>query len=257
MTKPTILLCNDDGYYAEGIQALRDALGSLGRVISVAPDKDNSGVSHKITINSALRLREVGPDSYAVSGTPVDCVHLALHGVLEGRLPDVMVSGINHGPNLGEATAYSGTVGAAYEAYTHSMPALAISAGQDDGVYAFEKAGDVAYQLVKAHLDGHPFLREALWNVNVPPGPMKGMRVARLDRRSFKSSVVKRTDPRGQPYYWIGPYHAMFDNEDGTDHAAYCNGYVSISPLKVEMTHHEMLDQYSHSSLPFVNVTGN
>jgi len=252
MTQPTILISNDDGYYAEGLQALRDALSPLGRVISVAPDKDNSGVSHKITIHTALRLRDVGPDSYTVSGTPVDCIHLALHGVLDGKLPDVMVSGINHGLNLGEDTAYSGTVGAAYEAFTHGIPALAISAGRDgDEGYAFENAGRVAHQLVKSHLEGDPFLGETLWNANVPPGPISGFRVVKLDKRSFQSSIVKRLDPRGQPYYWMGPYDPVFDNEADTDHAAYRNGFVSVTPLKVEMTHFDILQRYSHNNQPF------
>ena len=252
MTPPTILICNDDGYFSEGIQQLRLALSPLGRIVTVAPGQDCSGVSQKITLNTALRLRQVTPDVYTVNGSPVDCVHLALHGVLEGRLPDLFVSGINHGVNLGEDTAYSGTVAAAYEAYVHGIPALAISTGKNEaGGYRFESANKVAHGLAKAFLDGETMLGEAVWNINVPCGEPKGIKVVRLDKRSFKSSVVKRMDPRGNPYYWIGPYFPDFNGEEDTDYAVFKDGYISMTPLKVEMTHFEMLERFRKNGHSF------
>jgi len=247
MSTPVILICNDDGYYAEGLKALREAMAPLGRAIVVAPSQDCSGVSHKITLNTALRLRRVGEDFYTVTGTPVDCVHLALHGVLEGRKPDLLVSGINHGLNLGEDTAYSGTVSAAYEGFVQGIPSLAMSTGwlggREEGAYRFENAKRVARRFAEAALAGEPLMRRAVWNINVPGGDIKGLRVVRLDKRSFKSSVVKRKDPRGLPYYWIGPYFAEFNSDDHTDYAAYHAGYVAATPLKVEMTHLEALQE--------------
>ncbi len=243
MTSPTILICNDDGYFAEGLIALRDALQPLGRVIVVAPSQDNSGVSHKITLNTALRLRQVDDDFYAVTGTPVDCVHLAVHGVLEDRKPDLLISGVNHGLNLGEDTAYSGTVAAAYEGYVQGIPSMAVSTGwmKGPGGFRFENAQKAARALAESCLAGDPLLRQAVWNINVPGDEVKGMRITRLDKRSFKSSVVKRKDPRGVPYYWIGPYFAEFDSAEDTDYAAYHAGYITATPLKVEMTHFETL----------------
>ena len=245
MKTPTILICNDDGYYAEGIRELKTALQSLGRVITVAPSQDNSGVSHKITLNTALRINEIGNDVYMVDGTPVDCVHLAINGVLNGRRPDLLVSGINHGLNLGEDTAYSGTVGAAYEGFVHDVPSIAISTGSfSKSNYEFNNARKIAHAFAKRLLEKDSRLRTAVWNVNVPPGQLKGVKLARLDKRSFQSSVVKRLDPRGRPYYWIGPYYPKFDNEKDTDFAAYHAGYAAITPLKVEMTDFELLESY-------------
>ncbi len=256
MTGPTILICNDDGYFAEGIGKLKEALAPLGRVVSVAPSQDCSGVSHKITINTALRLREMEPGLYSVTGTPVDCVHLAIHGVLEGKMPDLIVSGINHGPNLGEDTAYSGTVAAAYEGYVHQIPSFAISTdwiGKKG--FSFDNAQWAAYHLARAHLlDGNPFLRRAVWNINVPLGDIKGIRMVRLDRRSFKSSVVKRADPRGVPYYWIGPYIATFDCRERTDYSAFKSGFISMTPLKVEMTHFDVLENYPEEDASFTRI---
>ena len=254
MDKPVILICNDDGYFAAGLQCLREALAPLGRVIVVAPNQDCSGSSHKITINTALRLREVAEDFFTTNGSPVDCVHLAIHGVLAGKRPDLLFSGINHGLNLGEDTAYSGTVAAAYEGFVHRIPALAISTGPIDGVYGFENASRVARALAAKMLAGEENLREALWNVNVPGGDLNGVRFVRLDKRSFKSSVVQQVDPRGQPYYWLGPYYPRFDNQEDTDYAAYQSGYVAITPLRVEMTDFQMLSRYTKQDHPFHEI---
>ena len=259
MSRPVILIANDDGYFADGIRHLLEALSPLGRVISVAPDTDCSGVSHKISIHSALRIRQVGEDAYAINGTPADCIHLGVFGILDGVKPDLVVSGINHGPNLGEDTAYSGTVAAAYEANVQGMPAFAISTGkskQDDGFH-FETAATVAYRLARAHFqEENDFLKRALWNINVPPhADPDSVRVVKLDKRSFQSSVVKREDPRGVPYYWMGPYYPKFDNLEHTDFAAYREGFISMTPLKVEMTHHDVLNDFSHQDFAGLSDT--
>lgn len=256
MKRPTILICNDDGYYAEGINRLKEALAPLGRTVIVAPGQDCSGVSQKITINAALRIHELQKDVFMIDGTPVDCVHLALHGIFEGHPPDLLISGINHGANLGEDTAYSGTVAAAYEGFQHQIPSIAISACKTrNGPLPIASAARVAFQLVSALLKGDPLLRAAVWNVNVPAGPIKGIKVTRLDKRSFKSSIVKRLDPRGKPYYWIGPYFPDFDNKENTDYAAIKLGYVAMTPLKVEMTNFEVLETCGAGDSPFSAVT--
>lgn len=241
--KPLILLSNDDGYYAEGLRVLREAVMGLGRVVVVAPQQDCSGVSHKLTIDQALRLRKVDTDFYAANGSPVDCIHLALHGVLEGRKPDLVISGINHGPNLGEDTTYSGTVSAAYEAFTKDIPSIAVSTGRQDGRFHFKHAAKFARQLAERVLHGDEIFRQAVWSLNVPPEPCKGIKLCRLDRRSFQGRLVKREDPRGRPYYWHGPYYPEFESGDDSDYAFYKSGYAALTPIKVEMTHHEVLQK--------------
>lgn len=249
--RPLILLCNDDGFFAAGIRALHAALKPIAEVVIVAPDKDQSGVSHKLTLNRTLRIRDVAEGVYAVNGSPVDCIHLALYALMTSRKPDLVMSGINHGLNLGEDTAYSGTVAAAYEAFVHGIPAIAFSTGKDETGYDFENAGQFAARLAKAALDGELLLKDAVWNVNVPPGQVKGVKVVRLDRRSFKSSMVKRLDPRGEPYYWHGPYYPEFERDHGADFSAYHDGYVAMTPLKVEMTDFSLLEKVAGGKQAF------
>lgn len=240
--RPLILVCNDDGYFAEGHRVLIETLSALGRVVSVAPAADCSGMSHKITLNSALRLRKLAPDRYAVDGSPVDCVHLALHGVLTEETPDLLVSGINHGANLGEDTSYSGTVAAAHEGIVHGLPAIAVSAAwHQDGQFDFQTAADLALRFAKLLLADDGEMHGSIWNINVPPKATKGLRLAPLDARSFKTEVVKRRDPRGKPYYWIGPYRPDQSIEGDTDYTAVRQGYAAITPLKVQMTDRKAL----------------
>lgn len=255
MKQPVILVTNDDGYFAEGIAVLRQALQSLGRVVAIAPHEDCSGASHKISVHTPLRLREVGGDFFTINGTPSDCVHIGIHGLLDGEKPDLIVSGINHGPNLGEDTTYSGTVSAAYEGVVQGIPAMAVSVGRNrEGIYPFSRARDLVQNIARSLLEGNVILRDCLWNINVPPHEeLKGLKVVRLDKRSFQSSVLKREDPRGKPYYWMGPYYPKFDNSHDTDYAAFRAGYVTMTPMKVEMTHHEVLQRYP-SSNPFEDL---
>jgi len=241
MKRPCILLTNDDGYFAEGLEALCRSLRDIGDLYVVAPDQNCSGVSHKISLSTPLRLREIDQDIYALNGSPADCIHIALNVILKDKQPDIVVSGINHGLNLGEDTAYSGTVAAAYEGQVHGIPSLAISTDRSgSNLYNFKNASIVARLFALQILDGK-LPTECMWNLNVPPEKPKGIQFTRLDSRSFQSSIIKRNDPRDEPYYWIGPYHPVYDSEEGTDYHAYQSGYVSATPIKVEMTHNQIL----------------
>ena len=250
MSEPIILLCNDDGYYSRGLDAARRELSRLGRVISVTPDQDNSGVSHKVSIHTPLRLRELSPDTWVVNGTPVDCVILGVHVVLQDQLPDLLVSGINRGYNLGGDTMYSGTLGAAREGYSRGIPSVAVSVGGDEGEFSYEYAAVVIARLAQLHLDGSDFLRKALWNVNVPPCERAaGIRVTRLDERSFKSSVVQRLDPRGQPYFWIDGYYPEEAESEKTDFGACQAGFISMTPLVHRKVDNQVLERYQSTDL--------
>jgi 5'-nucleotidase len=245
MKKPTILLTNDDGYYAEGLEALYKSLSKLADVIVVAPDQNCSGVSHKISLNTPLRLRKITENIFALNGSPADCIHIALHVVLEGKKPDMVISGINHGLNLGEDTAYSGTVAAAYEGQAHQIPSIAVSTNRSSShLYEFKHACHTSRLFVQKILAGE-LPDHCMWNLNIPAEKPLGVKFTRLDSRSFQSSIIKRSDPRGEPYYWIGPYHPVYDAEEGTDFHAFKAGYVSATPLKVEMTHYQVLDSIS------------
>lgn len=247
MGRPLILLCNDDGYFAEGLNALHQALKELGDCTVVAPDQNCSGISHKISISTPLRIREVKDSVYTLNGSPVDCIHVALHVILKDRKPDLIVSGINHGLNLGEDTAYSGTVAAAYEGQVHGIPSVAISTDRSlGGVFSFKHVAQIARKFCGDLLAGD-LPRGAMWNLNIPADPVQGLKFTSLDSRSFQSSVIERKDPRGQAYYWIGPYQPNFESMEGTDYDAFKKGFISATPLKVEMTHFDVLRSINES----------
>ncbi|CAM2066560.1 5'/3'-nucleotidase SurE [Sulfidibacter corallicola] len=242
---PTILVCNDDGYFSAGIKALCTELAELGRVIVVAPEQDNSGVSRKVSLDTPLRLRPLGEATYAVNGTPVDCVHLGIRVVLEGVVPDLIVSGINHGPNLGLDTAYSGTVAAAWEGFHYGAPALAVSVGRDEQrAFAVAPAARVARGFAAWMLERPQASRHAIWNLNVPGKPLRGLRFVPLDERCFQTRLVTRTDPRGKDYYWLGPYHPDCGPETGTDLGAFYANYITATPLQMEMTDTDLLKRH-------------
>src|SRR5262245_42678913 len=204
MSEPVrILVSNDDGHASAGIQALAGALEGLGEIWVVAPESEQSAASHAISLYRPLRLREVRPRWFAVDGTPTDCSYMALAHVLKGRAPRLMVSGINHGPNLADDVTYSGTVAAAMEASLLGVPAIAFSlATRQD--FRFEGAGRFARALVEAALQ-RPLPPGMLLNVNVPPGDdLQGYAVTQLGKHSYGLEVVEKTDPRGRKYYWIG-----------------------------------------------------
>lgn len=232
-----ILISNDDGYFAPGIAALAQAMRPLGRVTVVAPDRDRSGASNSLTLDRPLSLRKVDDDVYYVNGTPSDCVHLAVTGMLE-TLPDIVVSGINHGANMGDDTVYSGTVAAATEGYLLGVPAMAFSLASH--TYAnFSAAAQIAARLVRQVL-ANPFPEPVLLNVNVPPIPfdqIQGEKVTRLGRRHKAEPTIRGQSPRGETVYWVGPAGKAADAGEGTDFNAVAQGWVSITPLQVDLTH--------------------
>ncbi|WP_425858378.1 5'/3'-nucleotidase SurE [Aeromonas sp. INTO2] len=230
-----ILVSNDDGVHAEGIRALSEALAACGEVIVVAPDRNRSGASHSLTLEVPLRVTRIAETGYhAVKGTPTDCVHLAVNELVRPE-PDMVVAGINHGANLGDDVIYSGTVAAATEGRHLGFPSIAVSLV---GKTHFASAAHYAAQLVRG-LMVHPLPADQILNVNVPDLPLeqiKGIRVTRLGNRHRAESVICTEDPRGQPVYWIGPPGNQQDAGEGTDFAAIEQGYVSITPLTIDMT---------------------
>ena len=230
-----ILISNDDGVHAEGLRVLAEALRSCGEVTVVAPDRNHSGSSHSLTLESPLRVESFPhTDFIAVRGTPTDCVHLAVYELLKPQ-PEIVVSGINHGANLGDDVLYSGTVAAATEGRYLGLPSIAISLA---GSRYFSTAAEYAKKLVNG-LSRHPLPADQILNVNVPDLPLaeiKGIRVTRLGRRHPSEPVVVAADPRGKTIYWIGPPGAGQDVAADTDFAALEAGFVSITPLHIDMT---------------------
>jgi 5'-nucleotidase len=241
-----ILISNDDGYRARGIVALREALTGLGDLTVVAPDRNRSGASNSLTLEVPLRVAQAEPDVYYVQGTPTDCVHLAISGLFPFE-PDMVVSGINDGSNLGDDVLYSGTVAAATEGRFLGKPAVAISLNTDglrgDAVRHFDTGAHFARVIVE-RLQSQPMARAAVLNVNVPNIPVaevKGIRVTRLGNRHRSEHVIRAEDPRGRPVYWVGPAGAGQDAGPGTDFHAIAEGFVSVTPLTVDLTHHAAL----------------
>jgi 5'-nucleotidase len=238
-----ILLSNDDGYRAEGLRALAAALADLGRLTVVAPDRNRSAASNSLTLESPLRVIEYDPGWFAVNGTPTDCVHLAISGFL-GEDQQLVVSGINEGANLGDDVHYSGTVAAAVEGRFLGKPTIAFSLAIEGGSGRhFATAARVARELVDRLL-ARPLPQALILNVNVPDRPyeeLAGWRATRLGFRHRADQVVKTTDPRGRTIYWVGGAGPHQDAGPGTDFHAVANGYVSVTPLQVDMTRHPAL----------------
>jgi 5'-nucleotidase len=232
-----ILLSNDDGYFAPGLAALAEALRGVGEVVVVAPEQNRSGASNSLTLDRPLYLKKAANGFYFVNGTPTDCVHLAVTGMLD-ELPDIIVSGINHGANMGDDTIYSGTVAAATEGFLLGIPSIAISLNSYES-NNFSTAGLVARELVERFIRD-PIREAVLLNVNVPDIPhadLKGMEVTRLGRRHKAEPVVKMTSPRNETVYWVGAAGAAADAGPGTDFNAVERGVVSITPLQIDLTH--------------------
>ncbi|NTV70844.1 MAG: 5'/3'-nucleotidase SurE [Azonexaceae bacterium] len=232
-----ILLSNDDGYFAPGLAALAEALHGLGEVVVVAPEQNRSGASNSLTLDRPLLLKKAASGFYFVNGTPTDCVHLAVTGMLD-ELPDIIVSGINNGANMGDDTIYSGTVAAATEGYLLGIPSIAISLTNFEGNH-YATAGRVARELVERFIR-NPIREPVLLNVNVPDIPyaeLKGIEVTRLGRRHKAEPVVKMTSPRNETVYWVGAAGAAADAGPGTDFNAIERNVVSITPLQIDLTH--------------------
>jgi 5'-nucleotidase len=236
------LLTNDDGFDAPGLAALAGAVADLGRVVVVAPDRERSGAGHALTLGRPLRVRETGPAWFKVDGTPTDCVHLGVFNLTGGRAPDLVLSGINRGLNLGDDVTYSGTVAGALEGTLLHVPSLAVSAAADEGdkVDYGTAARVVAHLAVRILRDGLP--DGVFLNVNVPAAPPRGIRVTRQGTRSYRAAVVERLDPSGRPYYWIAGADATPACEPDGDHAAIAEGFVSVTPLHADLTHAPSLE---------------
>ena len=236
-----ILVSNDDGYFAPGITLLAEALAQLGEVTVVAPERDRSGASNSLTLDRPLTVRRAPNGYFSVNGTPTDCVHIAVTGLLDFT-PDVIVSGVNLGANMGDDTIYSGTVAAAAEGYLLGIPSVALSLTSHAGAH-FESAIGIALQLVE-RLSRKPLNEPVLLNVNVPdvaPEELRGVEVTRLGRRHKAEPVVKMQTPRGETAYWIGPAGAAADAGPGTDFYAVQSHRVSITPLRMDLTHNAQL----------------
>jgi len=228
---------NDDGIEAPGLAALVQAASSLGRTIVVAPDRERSGAGHALTLGRPLRVRARDTDRFAVDGTPTDCVHLGVFHLTGGRPPDLILSGINRGLNIGDDVTYSGTVAAALEGTLLHIPSIALSAERDDeGGADYGLAATLARRLgEKVLADGLP--PGVLLNINVPRPPVSGIRITRQGTRTYRPAVVERLDPSGRPYFWIAGADTTPVGEPDGDHAAIRERCVSVTPLHANMTH--------------------
>ena len=238
-----ILVSNDDGVQAPGLLALADALAHLGEVTVVAPDRNRSGASNSLTLDYPIRAERLANGFISVDGTPTDCVHLAITGLLEQE-PDIVVSGINSGANLGDDVLYSGTVAAAMEGRFLGLPAIALSMVSHAPRH-YATGAHVAMELVR-RLQQHPLQGEVILNVNIPDVPhesLRGFRVTRLGHRHKSEPVIPMQDPRGRTIYWVGPAGAEQDAGEGTDFHAVREGFVSVTPLHVDLTRHDSIPE--------------
>lgn len=241
MSRTRILITNDDGYHADGIVALEAVLGEIGDVYVVAPESEMSGASHSLTLARPLRIRQRSERHWTVDGTPTDCVTLALNQILpEDERPHICCSGINHGANLGDDATYSGTVAGALEATILGVPGLAFSlvAYRD---HDFTESARIAGEITRrAIAEGIP--EGTLLNVNVPKGVPTGMRITKQGFKSARPVISEHIDPRGKLYYWIGEERSGFRAQGGTDFEAVDEGYVSITPMRSDLTNHSALE---------------
>jgi 5'-nucleotidase len=261
MRKPLIFITNDDGYQAPGIEALAASMSKLGRILVVAPSGPQSAVSQTITLHKPVRLWRVREDWIACSGTPTDCVYLGIHALCRDEKPDVVVSGINRGPNLGNDVFYSGTVAGAMEGRLLGYPALAISqdmtvreelsAGGPDEPVNYAPAAELAVELV-AHILHHDMPTDLLYNLNVPPHyeRSRGLKLVRLGKRLYGEGYSRRDDPRGKAYYWIGGSDVSFEPIPETDCNELHNGYATLTPVRSDLTHEAGLDELRRVGLP-------
>lgn len=238
-----ILCTNDDGYLATGIAVLRSAASTLGDVTVVAPDREQSAASSSLTLHQPLRARRAPDGAWVVDGTPTDCVILAVNELL-GERPDVCVSGVNHGPNMGEDVLYSGTVAAAMEATVVGIRAVALSYAGD---FPEESEGreELITAVLRTILSRDTFPEDTLFNVNFPavqPSEVKGIRVTSLGRRRYLDSITRAKDPSGKEYFWIGGGVVQWRGDAGSDFQAVADGYVSVTPLHLDLTNHELLE---------------
>ena len=236
-----ILLTNDDGVFSEGLRLLARSLREIAEVVVVAPDREQSATGHSLTLHRPLRMQQLQESVYSVDGTPTDCVNLAVLWLLKDRPPDLVVSGINFGFNLGDDVTYSGTVSATFEGTLLGIPSLAFSQEVAEG-FSFEPAVRVARRFVEV-LTAESLPEDLLLNVNVPAGEIRGVKLTRLGTRVYKQAVVEKVDPRGRNYFWIAGT-PEWQEEEGTDHAAVAAGNVSVTPLHLDLTDYRGLESY-------------
>jgi len=236
---PRILVTNDDGYRSEGITALADALRSIGEVTIVAPVEEASAIGHALTLRRPLRLETISNGIYSVDGTPTDCVNLAVTQLFKG-LPDLVVSGINKGWNLGDDVTYSGTVAGALEGALLGVQGIAVSLRQTKGTYDFRYAADAAAKLSRAILQ-RPLPPRTFLNINVPKGEPKGLRATVQAKRNHITSIAERHDPKGRPYFWIEEGQNEWHPHDRSDYEMVREGYVSVTPLQPDLTAHDVV----------------
>ena len=236
MKKPLILLTNDDGLYAEGLSVLSDELKNLGHIHIVAPDQEKSASSLALTLHHPLRVKSVKKNRYAVSGTPADCVYLAVQKFLPRR-PDLLISGINHGPNLGQQDiSYSGTVAGAKQGAFLNIPSMAVSLISDkDGRFAFAAAAKIVLAMAKRIMET-PLPQGIFLNINIPPHPLKGIKIAQLGQKRYNPRVIEKQDPRGRFYYWIGTGNPKAIGDENSDVKIIKKGYITVTPLQNDST---------------------
>ena len=236
-----ILITNDDGIYSEGIRKLAAALQPVGDIIIVAPDREQSAASHALTLNRPLRLLQIEENEWIVDGTPTDCVNLGVLKLMKEQRPDIVVSGINFGANLGDDVTYSGTISAAFEGALLHIPSIALSAVVGEH-FSFDGSARFAADLVRWALE-HQRDPGVILNVNFPVAPPAGVKITKLGRRIYTEGVIERMDPRGRAYYWIGGGAPSWHPGEGTDFEAIQAGYISITPLHLDLTHHQSIQR--------------
>lgn len=250
MLKKKILISNDDGVHSEGIKALARAMKGLGDVFVVAPDRERSASSHSLTLYHPLRVEEISKNWYAVDGTPTDCVNLAINGILKEK-PDLVIAGINKGPNLGDDITYSGTVSVAMEGTLLGAPSIAMSVTAKSD-FNFKPAAEFARVLASFVLK-NSLPKDTLLNVNVPnvePEKIKGYRITKQGKRVYGDAVVEKVDPRGRKYYWIGGDDLGFLHSKDSDFQAVSEGYISVTPIHLDLTNHASLIEIKKWKIP-------
>ena len=233
-----ILVTNDDGIFSEGLRLLAEALTDIGDITVVAPDREQSASGHSLTLHRPLRVQPVREHWFTVDGTPTDCVNLAVHGLLKEAPPDLVVSGINFGLNMGDDVTYSGTVSAAFEASLHQLPGIAFSQEVEEG-FSFAASAELARDIVRVLVEDE-LPRDLLLNVNFPAQAPTGVRWTRLGKRFYRQSVVEKTDGMGRTTYWISGT-PEWEHQSGTDHEALSSGNVSVTPLHLDLTDYRSL----------------
>ena len=237
-----ILLTNDDGIKAQGLLALKKELSKIGEVWAIAPEGEKSAVSHSLTLQNPLELKQISERFYSLSGTPTDAVMLGYYGILKKK-PTLVISGINHGPNLGDDVTYSGTVAGAIEGTLLGIPSIAVSMA--DPKFLYFDSGARFIRKLALFVHKNKLAKNTFLNVNLPPkrGRIEKYKITRLDRKKSKKVELKRVDSRGKTFFWIGKENSHWGNQDGTDYQAVKKGFVSITPLKLDITNYEAIEE--------------